>query len=144
MKIKVIDLLNKIANGEEVPKKIIYKDNVYHSFENRTDLHTYLTKQSNAGRTLSLIIDNEYLNLNDYVEIIEDHILTDEEKKYLSAVIKPFRYKVLWIKKLNYSEEEYIKLRTNKTNMEFPNFKKGTLYKGMELDREYTLEELGL
>lgn len=28
-KIKIIDLLNKIANGEEVPKKIKYYDNVF-------------------------------------------------------------------------------------------------------------------
>jgi len=27
--IKVIDLLNKIANGEEVPKKIIFLGNTY-------------------------------------------------------------------------------------------------------------------
>ena len=26
---KIIDLLNKIANGEEVPKKIMYKDKIY-------------------------------------------------------------------------------------------------------------------
>jgi len=26
----------------------------------------------------------------------------------------------------------------------FPNFKKGTMYKGMEVYKEYSLEELGL
>ena len=72
MKIKIIDLLNKIANNEEVPKKIKYKDNVYYLGKNIVDLHTYQTKRSNTTRKLSLIIDNEYLNLNDYVEIIEE------------------------------------------------------------------------
>ena len=72
MKIKIIDLLNKIANNEEVPKKIKYKDNVYYLGKNIVDLHTYQTKGSNTTRKLSLIIDNEYLNLNDYVEIIEE------------------------------------------------------------------------
>ena len=33
---KIIDLLNKIANGEEVPQKIIYKDNEY-KWERNTD-----------------------------------------------------------------------------------------------------------
>ena len=72
MKIKIIDLLNKIANNEEVPKKIKYKDNVYYLGKNIVDLHTYQTEGSNTTRKLSLIIDNEYLNLNDYVEIIEE------------------------------------------------------------------------
>ena len=72
MKIKVIDLLVKIANNEEVPKKIKYKDNVYYLGKNIVDLHTYQTEGSNTTRKLSLIIDNEYLNLNDYVEIIEE------------------------------------------------------------------------
>ena len=72
MKIKIIDLLNKIANNEEVPKKIKYKDNVYYLGKNMVDLHTYKTEESNTTRKLSLIIDNEYLNLNDYVEIIEE------------------------------------------------------------------------
>ena len=72
MKIKIIDLLNKIANNEEVPKKIKYKDNVYYLGKNIVDLHTYQTEGSNTTRKLSLIINNEYLNLNDYVEIIEE------------------------------------------------------------------------
>ena len=72
MKIKIIDLLNKIANDEEVPEKIKYKDNVYYLGKNIVDLHTYQTEGSNTTRKLSLIIDNEYLNLNDYVEIIEE------------------------------------------------------------------------
>ena len=62
----------KIANNEEVPKKIKYKDNVYYLGKNMVDLHTYQTELSNTTRKLSLIIDNEYLNLNDYVEIIEE------------------------------------------------------------------------
>lgn len=72
MKIKIIDLLVKMANREELPKKIKYNDNIYYLIENRVDLHTYQTMGSNTTRRLSLILDNEYLNLNDYVEIIEE------------------------------------------------------------------------
>ena len=82
MKIKIIDLLNKIANNEEVPKKIKYKDNVYYLGKNMVDLHTYQTEGSNNTRKLSLIINNEYLNLNDYVEIIEEPKKIEKCKNY--------------------------------------------------------------
>jgi len=74
---KIIDLLNKIANGEEVPKKIIFdgtywnrkigEKNVYYVDENNVlELFIYLFRH------------NLTLTLNDEVEIIEDKI---EEKK---------------------------------------------------------------
>lgn len=71
-------------------------------------------------------------------------ILTDKEKAYLSAVIKPFRGKVKSIKKVNFGEDEYLKIRLKMDLMSLPFFAKGTMYKGMETDKEYTLEELGL
>ena len=89
MKIKIIDLLVKIANNEEVPKKIKYKDNVYYLGKNMVDLHTYQTEGSNTTRKLSLIIDNEYLNLNDYVEIIE-------ESKKIKKIEKPTKDEYLY------------------------------------------------
>ena len=74
-------------------------------------------------------------------------ILTEEEKAYLSAVIKPFRDVVRCIKKLNDDEwaEEYICIcieQSSSTNL--PRFAEGMAYKNMENGREYTLEELGL
>lgn len=69
---KIIDLLVKIANNDELPTKIKYKDNVYYLGKNTVDLHTYQTEGSDTTRKLSLIIDNEYLNLKDEVEIIEE------------------------------------------------------------------------
>lgn len=73
-------------------------------------------------------------------------ILTDKEKAYLSAVIKPFRKRVEYIEKRCFvSGTEYIliSLQNNKT-LSFPTFKTGTMYKGMKSRKEYTLEELGL
>lgn len=72
IKIKIIDLLNKIANGEKLPEKIVYEDNVYYLGKNMVDLHTYQTEGSATRRKLSLIIDNECLDLNDEIEIIEE------------------------------------------------------------------------
>ena len=77
-------------------------------------------------------------------------ILDDVEKEYLSAVIKPFRNQIKFIFKLTtYSNnrEEYLAIVFNGNclrHMCFPNFKKNTMYKGMELEKKYSLEELGL
>lgn len=82
-------------------------------------------------------------------ERTEEEILNRNEKKYLKAVIKPFRDTIKYIVKIDNDEsEEYesleIDFKGNDDYMSFPNFKKGTMYKGMELCKKYTLEELGL
>lgn len=73
-------------------------------------------------------------------------ILNDVEKAYLSAVIKPFRDRVKYITKYIYpAKEEYLLIvMCNGERMSFPTFKKETMYKGMQVYKEYTLEELGL
>ena len=76
-------------------------------------------------------------------------ILSDKEKEYLSAVIKPFRDKVKHISK-NKNIERL--LPNERIIIEFywgeytilPDFDEGTMYAGMEEGMEYTLEELGL
>lgn len=75
-------------------------------------------------------------------------ILTDEEKAYLSAVIKPFRKDIEYIEKFksNYVGKEYIYIVMKKDDdyCKLPRFFKGTMYRGMELNKRYTLKELGL
>ena len=72
-------------------------------------------------------------------------ILDGEERKYLSAVIKPWRDRVKSIIKAQYSEkEEFIGFDIGSRYICFPPFKKGTMYKGMELNKEYKLEDLKL
>lgn len=77
-------------------------------------------------------------------EEYEHTILTDKERAYLSAVIKPFREEVETIEKTSFSGYEQLQISDGDTIMAFPCFEKGTLYKGMEVDKDYTLEELGL
>ena len=76
----------------------------------------------------------------------EEPILDEAERKYLSDVIRPFRDDVEFIcKNCSYVDNEYINIGYYKNdNTLLPCFKKGTMYKGMELNKEYTLEELGL
>lgn len=75
-------------------------------------------------------------------------ILTEKEKAYLSAVIKPFRKDVECIEKVEsyYGENEFIHITMKKDDdyCELPDFENGTMYKGMEANKTYTLEELGL
>ena len=80
---------------------------------------------------------------------IEKPILTDKEKEYLSNVIKPFRDKVISIYKLDTENYECIVIKYRNISgytmtMCFPDFKKGTMYKGMEAEKRYSLNDLGL
>ena len=72
-------------------------------------------------------------------------ILDEEEKKYLSDVIRPFRDKVKYINKRADTNGEYIFIYVKDFEyFSLPYFKKNTMYKGMELNKEYTLEDLNL
>ena len=80
---KIIDLLNKIANGEEVPKKIIYKDIVREfDYEDKDytckgDKDYYLFHDTLAEGTG----DKMVTGLNDEIEIIEDTPKEDKKIK---------------------------------------------------------------
>ncbi len=80
------------------------------------------------------------------LEEYKEPILDDVEKKYLSAVIKPFRKKVMNVIKIQCREErQCIRIRICVGDYaELPLFENNTMYKGMEVGKYYTLEELGL
>lgn len=78
---------------------------------------------------------------------IETEILNNTEKRYLKNIIRPFRYKVEYITKtVNVTGEyEHINIIFKRdTGLVFPNFEKDTMYKGMEIGKQYTLAELGI
>lgn len=80
------------------------------------------------------------------LEEAKEPILDDAERKYLSAVIKPFRKKVMDVAKIQYSGgRQSIRIRISRGDCaELPFFKNNTMYKGMEAGKYYTPEELGL
>ena len=81
--------------------------------------------------------------LSEYKEPILDEV----EKRYLRGVIRPFRDKVKSITKFADTRctEEYIYMVVEgPADACLPRFDGNTMYKGMELGKEYTLEELGL
>ena len=79
-------------------------------------------------------------------------ILDEAEKRYLSAVIRPFRNRVQYIAKIFaddacvYRINCYIFIHFNdgSDDMDFPLFNESKMYKGMAINRPYTLKELGL
>ena len=83
----------------------------------------------------------------DYEEVKE--LLTDEEKEYLRAVIKPFRDRIQRIYKTeagNFYEGGEVLFFELKLNDYFylPELPLGKMFSGMEQDKKYTLEELGI
>ena len=96
-----------------------------------------------TGGKIVKIEEPEYRTVYEY----KPEILDEAEKRYLRGVIRPFKDSVEVIIR-RYSQtknKDYIQIRyknDNPTNL--PYFEKDTMYKGMELDKIYTLEELGL
>lgn len=78
-------------------------------------------------------------------EEYKETILDDVEKDYLSAVIKPFRKKIKYIVIWRDGSEQFLHIELyDDEYVNFPNFKANTMYKGMEPNRWYSLDELGL
>lgn len=81
----------------------------------------------------------------------EHRTLTEEERDYFGSIIKPFKDRV---KSINKDETgvgtEYITVVYKPINggngclFALPEFIAGTLYRGMELNKAYTLKELDL
>lgn len=84
------------------------------------------------------------------LEEYSEPILDDVERKYLLAIIKPFKNYVTGIikNKDNYEKgKQYISIIVKRYSHEFVNlpwFEENTMYKGMKENKKYTLKELGL
>ena len=85
--------------------------------------------------------------MNWLLEEYKEPILDDVEKKYLSAVIKPFRKMIAYIVKAQDFDDGKQCIRIilqNGDGMHFPYLDDDAMYKGMEVNKEYSLEELDL
>ncbi len=166
------DFLNRkvvltLKNEEEVKKALeLLEDN----FENVLWCNGYKPTQikniNSENRCLTiknqiLYASNTYnaengmlfLNFYEFDSLIawfNKPILDEEEKKYLSAVIKPFKNRVQYIYKANvdvHFEMINIVVKSLKGCTEYimlPLFTKYAMYRNMKAYRKYTLEELGL
>ena len=106
-----------------------------------------------------MINKNNVLMYRDFFELlagrleIEKPILNDSEKDYLENVLKPFKDRVVYVEKIKPGDHnyEYIGFKIIYEDHRCPNnwcylpyFKEGTMYKNMELDKYYSLDELGI
>ena len=111
-------------------------------FEKKYFLTEYGLFSTDSTVPISTIL-NDILN-GQYKIVKLSFPLTKEEKDYLSEVIKPFRDKIEYIKRLTFDSVDSIQVITEKGVTAVLFFETDTRYKNMEPDREYTLEELGL
>lgn len=80
---------------------------------------------------------------------VKPKMLNEDEHRYLSSVIKPFRDKVICIRKESDSDCEYIAIEYEDEyccggQLDFPTFDVNTMYRGMESNVRYTLKDLDL
>ena len=126
---------------------VLVKDNSQ-TFENDSYTRDLLDLENFKSRILGKIIKIEE---PEYQTVYESkpEILDEVEKRYLRGVIRPFKENVRFITKRRYwiDSTEYndisICIRNN-SNIILPKFKANKMYKGMEMEKTYTLEELGL
>ena len=86
---KIIDLLNKRANGEEVPKKIRIEHWCY-KFEWVEHLDNYYDKSADLDLMSALSMSKEELNYE--VKIIEEEIEIIEEDKPIEKISNDLNY----------------------------------------------------
>lgn len=129
-------------NGEVLVKddKDFFENSGY--VRNILELNNF--KSRILGKTIK-IEEPEYITVYER----QEEILDEVEKRYLSNVIRPFRGNVRFITKRRYwiDSTEYNDISIcikNNSNIILPKFIANKMYKGMEIEKTYTLEELGL
>lgn len=139
----IIEAVKELTEGKKIRRNNWYKGD-------------YVTLKDNKVVTIDDKPSGLYIEdfSEDCWEEYKEDILDEEEKKYLSAVIKPFRDQVEYIKKIEaynvgYGCGEKISIELCDKDgirdyIALPWFAKDTMYKGMVLCKRYVLEELGL
>lgn len=153
---KIKELIKRWADGEDLPEKIYFQgwgyDLTYgyniNNLTKRVNLNSLYTRGNDEVGVEYL--DLTYWDNKDYCCTILDAILDDEEKRYLRELISPFRDKVIDIVLMSRNDEAcylkiYVKNYKDDINaIVLPDFKKGSMYKNMEMLKSYKREDLGL
>lgn len=137
------DAMKELEKGNKV-RNTKWKDAIYLYEENKDICF--------SEASVVKYLDIADLNYGTW-ELYKEPILTQEEKEYLSNVIKPFKNRVRYIIKytnLSGLNEEYIQICVKTYNGELnedinlPLFVEGSMYKNMKKVHRYSLKELGL
>ena len=119
-----------------------------------TNKDGYIIYENDNYITASTLSLRSFVLADDWEEYKEP-ILDKEEKEYLSFIIKPFRNRIMDVYKTmyEYEREDYYAIRirlkpefsgSTYDYLSLPYFRGNTMYKGMQADKNYTLEDLGL
>lgn len=143
--------VRKETNLEHYKEEL--KEILLYDYDNPREVFRKISKRFDRQIKISLTEHPTDAILNWMAQPYKAPILDDVEKAYLRSVIKPFKDKTLYIYKTEIQNEKnhYIRIVVksicdglDEEEIAFPLFKKNTMYKGMELDKQYTLKELGL
>ena len=157
--LKNLELVEKVYTYEDLKKSpigtkitfedgnVFFKDNEYRYINiGGIRINEWLSNlRDNMGQLGKIIKIEEPIYQTVYE--CKEEILDEAEKRYLRNIVNPFRNKVISIckiKNLSRENKEYIIINIGNENITLPYFKENTMYKGMKLEKEYTLEELGL
>ena len=141
----------------EVAKLLGVELNQEFTIKNRCTSYIFmLTDQGLCSRLSTQTLWERSLLIEDFItgcyqiQKLSKPILDPAEKRYLSAVIRPFKDQVIAIAKRSANYGEFIDLMIDEGdigdcgNIYLPYFKPDSMYKGMKVNREYTVEQLGL
>lgn len=127
-------------------KKIVFEDKFYGS--NHFVLLKYYTEDL---KDIDGEEENDIVKVErpvKYETVFErEKVLDETEKKYLAEVIRPFRKRIQFIQKKKEITEinPYIRIVCEDNDkLVFPYITDNSMYKGMEVNKKYTLKELGL
>lgn len=118
------------------------------SLENFTENLKDSTNNNGDTDIIKVERPTRYETVYERTEEEKKEILDKVEKNYLTNVLKPFRKRVKFIRKIESltfsAEKELLQIQLNDDDIALPYFEKNTMYKGMKLDKDYSLEELGI
>ena len=132
-----------------------YKDEILKEYKDNLDIIDAISDSTSLGNALFSIYDRR--NNGKELDIIEwltseykEPILTDEEKIIIKDIIKvfePFGKELSYISKTSWCRDSgkcYLYFKYEDDSSGIPSINSNELFVGMELDKSYTLEELGL
>ena len=147
-----MNYIKKIADmlGVEIGEKFTIKgilNNTY-EFTNECLLANRNNYSSKDYYTLGNLLNGTY----EIDKNVNKATLTENEKVYLYCLIKPYKNAI--ITKKSWGDKEYIDIKCDYENIDdsvssyrtiaSPNFKKGTMFTSLELNKKYSIKDLGL
>ena len=149
MSMTYLDLLQRVAEDTQ-PKKIRIMNNFY--VWDGVDYQGEGENKNNLARDLSEWIVNAHARAHIIDEVAP--VLTEEETELLRWIDWISGNQIKTVQKITFSQDDqftcerlvirYQDKIIGDTHQYLPNFLPGTVFKGMELERKYTREELEL